>query len=356
MLKPIPSVLMRGGTSRGLFFRRDDLPEDREAIGEILIAAMGSYDPSQIDGVGGATSLTSKVAIVGPSSEPGIDIDYLFAQVGTSEPVVDFGPTCGNMLAGVGPFAIEAGMVGAADGETKVRIRSVNTGAIVDAIIQTPGGIVTYEGTTAIDGVAGTAAPVVLNFQSVTRSGSGTILPSGQPTEIIDGIDVSLIDAAMPAMILRAADVGKTGYETAAMLDQDRMMFARLEDMRREAGKRMGLGEVTGSVVPKIMLIAPPRQGGTITSRYLVPDRTHAAHAVTGGITLAHAVATPGTIAAQTVANADTRAKRIDIEHPSGSLSILLNEGSAGVIRTARRLFAGEVFIADQLTPPRKAA
>lgn len=347
---------MRGGTSRGLYFRRSDLPEDRKAIGNILISAMGSYDPSQIDGVGGATSLTSKVAIVGPSSEPDIDIDYLFAQVGTLEPVVDFGPTCGNMLAGVGPFALEAGMIGAAEGETKIRIRSVNTGALIDAVIQTPDGAVTYEGDTAIDGVAGTAAPVVLNFRSMTKNQPGSILPSGKPLEIIDGIEVSLMDAAMPVMILRAEDVGKSGYETAAEMDQDRTMFARLEEMRREAGKRMGLGEVSGSVVPKIILVAPPRQGGTITSRYLVPDRTHAAHAVTGAITLAHGIATSGTVAAQTATMENFSVTKIDIEHPSGQLSILLNDGAAGVVRTARRLFAGEVFVPGRLTRCREAA
>lgn len=355
-MKSIPSVMMRGGTSRGLYFRSEDLPEDRDEIADILLSAMGSYDPTQIDGVGGATSLTSKVAIVGPSEMPDVDIDYLFAQVGTREAVVDFGPTCGNMLAGVGPFAIEAGMVTPGDGETNIRIRSVNTGAIIEACIQTPDRRVTFEGDTSIDGVPGTAAPVILNFRDAIGSKSGALFPTGKTTEIIEGIEVSLVDATMPAMILRARDIGKSGYETSSELDDDRLMFARLEAMRREAGRRMGLGDVSDSVVPKIMLIAPPEKGGTITSRYLVPDRTHAAHAVTGAVTLAHCVATIGTVTDDLTETPHQLPAEIKIEHPSGKLDILLSANTAGVIRTARRLFAGEVYITEYLTHARKAA
>ena len=347
---------MRGGTSRGLYFRSDDLPKNRDDIATILLSAMGSYDPTQIDGVGGATSLTSKVAIVGPSTIPGMDIDYLFAQVGTREAVVDFGPTCGNMLAGVGPFAIDAGMVTAKNGETSIRIQSVNTGAVIEACIQTPDGQVIYEGDTSIDGVPGTAAPIILNFRDAIGSKSGALFPTGQTTETIDSVEVSLVDATMPAMILRARDIGKTGYETTTALDDDRMMFARLEAMRREAGRRMGLGDVSDSVVPKIMLVAPPQKGGTITSRYLVPDRTHAAHAVTGAVTLAHCIATPGTITDCITKTPEETPTEVKIEHPSGKLDILLGENTAGVIRTARRLFAGEVYVTDCLTQGRKAA
>ena len=355
-MKAIPSVMMRGGTSRGLFFRREDLPADQEGIADILLSAMGSYDPTQIAGVGGATSLTSKVAIVGPSAETGIDIDYLFAQVGTRDPVVDFAPTCGNMLAGVGPFAIESGMIAAKEGETTIRIRSVNTGAIVEACIQTPNCRVTYEGDTAIDGVPSTAAPIILNFCDAIGSKTGALFPTGKHSETIDGVEVSLVDATMPAMILRAQDIGKTGYETARDLDEDRMTFSRLESMRREAGIRMGLNDVSESVVPKIMLVAAPRNGGTVTSRYLVPDRTHAAHAVTGAVTLAHCVATPGTITESVIKAPLALPAEIQIEHPSGMLGILLNNATAGVIRTARRLFAGEVYVRDRLTQRRKAA
>jgi 4-oxalomesaconate tautomerase len=355
-MKSIPSVMMRGGTSRGLYFRSDDLPKDRNEIAAILISAMGSYDPTQIDGVGGATSLTSKVAIVGPSTMPNVDIDYLFSQVGTRDATVDFGPTCGNMLAGVGPFAIEAGMVTASYGETSLRIRSVNTSAIIEACIQTPDGRVSYEGDTSIDGVPGTAAPIILNFRDAIGSKSGALFPTGETTETIDGVEVSLVDATMPAIILRARDIGKTGYETAAELDDDRLMFARLEAMRREAGRRMGLGDVSDSVVPKIMLVAPPQKGGTITSRYLVPDRTHAAHAVTGAVTLAHCVATQGTVTDSITRTPDESPTEVKIEHPSGKLEILLGEKTAGVIRTARRLFAGEVYVTDCLTRGRKAA
>ena len=355
-MKSIPSVMMRGGTSRGLYFRSEDLPKDRDEIANILLSAMGSYDPTQIDGVGGATSLTSKVAIVGPSTEPDIDLDYLFVQVGTREAVVDFGPTCGNMLAGVGPFAIDSGMIPAADGETNIRIRSVNTDAVIEACIQTPNRQVVYEGDTAIDGVPGTAAPIILNFRDAIGSKSGALFPTGETTEVIDGIDVSLVDATMPAMILRAKDIGKSGYETTSELDDDRLMFARLEAMRREAGRRMGLGDVSDSVVPKIMLVAPPRKGGTIASRYLVPDRTHAAHAVTGAVTLAHCVATPGTVTDSMRKTPEETPAEVKIEHPSGKLDILLGENTAGVIRTARRLFAGDVYVTDYLTQDRKAA
>jgi 2-methylaconitate cis-trans-isomerase PrpF len=356
MQKPIPSVLMRGGTSRGLFFRREDLPEDRTAISEILIAAMGSQDPSQIDGIGGTSSLTSKVAIVCRSTEAGAHIDYLFAQVAADRPVVDFGPTCGNMLAGVGPFALETGMIKATDGETTVRIRSVNTGATIEAIIQTPNETVSYDGDTAIDGVPGTAAPVVLNFENAAGSDASSLFPTGNQTDIIDGIAVSLVNGPMPAMIVRAGDVGKTGYEQPAALDEDRLFFGRLEDLRREAGRHMGLGDVSDSVVPKIMLVAEPRRGGTITSRYLVPDRTHRAHAVTGAITLAHCVATPGTVTDDLSTKPVALPATINIEHPSGTLAILLNKETAGVIRTARRLFAGEIYVPEQLTPCEKAA
>ncbi|NKB21579.1 MAG: 4-oxalomesaconate tautomerase [Alphaproteobacteria bacterium] len=355
-MKSIPSVMMRGGTSRGLYFRSEDLPSDRNEIANILLSAMGSYDPTQIDGVGGATSLTSKVAIVGPSIEPGIDIDYLFAQVGTREAVVDFGPTCGNMLAGVGPFAIEAGMIAVTEDETKIRIRSANTDAIIEASIQTPNGNVLYEGSTAIDGVPGTAAPIVLNFQDAIGSKSGALFPTGKHKETIDGVEVSLVDATMPAMILRAKDIGKTGYETATELDDDRIMFARLEAMRREAGRRMGLGDVSDSVVPKIMIVAPPQNEGTITSRYLVPDRTHAAHAVTGAVTLAHCVATYGTVADEIAKTPEQLPTEIKIEHPSGNLVILLGQETAGLVRTARRLFAGEVFVTERSNHNRKAA
>jgi 2-methylaconitate cis-trans-isomerase PrpF len=358
-------MMFRGGTSRGLYFRAEDLPRDREAIGRILLSAMGSYSETQIDGVGGATPLTSKVAIVSPSKEAGVDVDYLFAQVGFLEPIVDFGPTCGNILSGIGPYAIEQGIVEAKEGETTVRIRLVNTGALVDAVIQTPGGRVNYEGDTAIDGVPGTAAPVVLNFVEATGSKTGALFPTGQRKERIDGIEVSLVDATMPAMILKASDVGVTGYESARELDANRPFFAKVEEMRMEAGRRMGLGDVGKSVVPKIMVLAPPRNGGVVTSRYLVPMKTHVAHAVTGAITLACCVGAEGTVADGIADKSKIVNDTMEIEHPSGAIGVALRlhdagnkveVESAGVIRTTRLLFAGEVMVPESASARGKAA
>ena len=356
MLKSIPSLMMRGGTSRGLYFRGEDLPQDRDAIGRILLSAMGSYDETQIDGVGGATPLTSKVAVVSPSKEDGVDVDYLFAQVGFLEPIVDFGPTCGNILSGIGPYAIEQNIVNAKEGETTVRIRLVNTGALVDAVIQTPGKQVNYEGDVAIDGVPGTAAPIILNFVEATGSKTGALFPTGQRKEEIEGVDVSLVDATMPVLILKAEDAGVTGYESAAELDANKEFFAFVENLRMEAGRRMGLGDVSKSVIPKIMVVAPPRHGGVITSRYLVPMKTHTAHAVTGAITLACCVGATGTITEGIADKSSIVDDGMEIEHPSGTIGVALKlhesgnqieVESAGIIRTARLLFSGDVMVPE---------
>ena len=321
---------MRGGTSRGLYFRGEDLPQDRDAIGRILLSAMGSYNETQIDGVGGATPLTSKVAIVSPSKEDGVDVDYLFAQVGFLEPIVDFGPTCGNILSGIGPYAIEQSIVNAKEGETTVRIRLVNTGALVDAVIQTPGKHVNYEGDVAIDGVPGVAAPIILNFVEATGSKTGALFPTGQRTEEIEGVAVSLVDATMPAIILKAEDAGVTGYESAAELDANTEFYAFVENLRMEAGRRMGLGDVSKSVIPKIMIVAPPRHGGVITSRYLVPMKTHTAHAVTGAITLACCIGASGTITKGIADQASIVDDAMEIEHPSGTIGVALKLREAG--------------------------
>ena len=356
MLKSIPSLMMRGGTSRGLYFRGEDLPQDRDAIGRILLSAMGSYNETQIDGVGGATPLTSKVAVVSPSKEDGVDVDYLFAQVGFLEPIVDFGPTCGNILSGIGPYAIEQNIVNAEEGETTVRIRLVNTGALVDAVIQTPGKQVNYEGDVAIDGVPGTAAPIILNFVEATGSKTGALFPTGQRKEEIEGVDVSLVDATMPVMILKAEDAGVTGYESAAELDANKEFFAFVENLRMEAGRRMGLGDVSKSVIPKIMVVAPPRHGGVITSRYLVPMKTHTAHAVTGAITLACCVRVSGTITEGIADKSSIVDDGMEIEHPSGTIGVALKlhesgnqigVESAGIVRTARLLFSGDVMVPE---------
>jgi 2-methylaconitate cis-trans-isomerase PrpF len=315
---------------------------------------MGSPDVRQIDGIGGADTLTSKVAMVGPSSLPGCDVDYLFAQVSVDQPIVDTAPSCGNMLAGAGPFAIEAGMVPAQDGETTVTIYNVNTDSRIEAVIQTPEGVVQYDGNCSIHGVPGTGAPILLKFLDVAGSKTGSLLPTGHPKEEIDGIAVTCMDVAMPMVIMKAADLGKTGYESKAELDADADMLNRLSHIRLEAGRRMGLGGVTDKVIPKVGLIASPRAGGSITSRYFVPHNCHAAHAVTGGICIATCAVMEGTVADGLSDVRKTSAERIIIEHPSGTLEVALSvEGFGsdlsfvygGVVRTARRLFEGHVLV-----------
>jgi 4-oxalomesaconate tautomerase len=354
MQTSIPCVIMRGGTSRGPFFLASDLPGEPKARDEVLLAAMGSPHEYQVDGIGGAMPLTSKVAIISRSNRGDADVDYLFAQVLVDEAIVDTKPNCGNMLVAVGPFAIQAGLVPAADPETVVRIFNVNTQSLVEAIVQTPNGSVTYEGTAAIDGVRGTAAPVGLNFTSAIGAVTGKLLPTGKPLDVIDGIDVSCVDVAMPMILMRAEQFGKTGYETANELDADKALFERMEAIRRKAGVLMGMGDVSKAVVPKIGLLAPPRNGGTITSRYFVPHECHKAHAVTGTVCVASACAIPGTVASQLVTLPAPPQGIITIEHPSGMIAIDLDadfrDGKqalrrAALVRTARRIFEGSVLV-----------
>lgn len=349
----IPCLFMRGGTSRGPYFLRSDLPADDAARDRVLLAAMGSPDARQIDGLGGADTLTSKVAMVSKSTRPGCDVDYLFAQVSVDKAIVDTSPSCGNMLAGVGPFAIERGLVPAEDGLTRVVIFNVNTESRIEALVQTPGRKVRYTGNTAIDGVPGTAAEIRLNFMDVVGSKAGVLLPTGKPREDLGGIEATLIDVAMPMVIFRAADFGKTGYETPAELDADRDFFARMEPLRREAGRRMGFGDVADKVIPKVGLLAAPRQGGSVTSRYFVPHKTHAAHAVTGALCVATCCALQGSVADGIAVMAPGDDREVIIEHPSGIFSVALKttgqgagmDVAGGVIRTARKIMDGHVFV-----------
>ena len=353
---------MRGGTSKGLYFQHADLPVDWRARDNVLLAAMGSPDPRQIDGAGGANPLTSKVAIVGPSAANDVDVDYLFAQVHVEQAIVDLSPTCGNLLAGVGPFAIERGMIEAGDDETRVRIRMVNTGGIAEAVVQTPGMHVRYDGDAAIDGVPGTSAPVILNFLRCVGSRTGTMLPSGRPKDEIDGVPITLIDVAMPMMVVRADSLGKTGYETPAELDSDTALLARVERMRRTAGEMMGLGDVSDMVIPKVSLVALPRVGRGISSRYLVPTRTHQAHAATGAICVASAAVAPSTVASE-VARIDSVSSplAVAVEHPAGQLEVSVDirraaDGievvSAGMVRTARLIFDGTIYVPGEARAP----
>jgi 4-oxalomesaconate tautomerase len=349
----IPCILMRGGTSKGPYFRMQDMPTDPMQRDRFLLAAMGSPDARQIDGIGGADTLTSKVAMVGPSEREGVDVDYLFAQVSVDKPVVDTAPSCGNILAGVGPFAIETGMVKPTGAETSVVIYNVNTDSRIEAIVHTPDGVVSYDGDTSIDGVPGTAAPIRLNFMDIVGSKTGSLLPTGHLQEEIDGIAVTLIDVSVPMMILRAGDLGKTGYETPSELDADRAFFAQLEALRMEAGRRMGLGDVSGKVIPKVAMLAPPRTGGVIAARYFVPHKAHAAFAVTGGLCVATCAVLAGSVSDELAVRPEGDDRMITIEHPAGIFEVALattgsgrdlQVRSGGVIRTARKLMAGEVF------------
>jgi 4-oxalomesaconate tautomerase len=353
----IPVIFMRGGTSRGPYFRAEDLPQDTAARDRVLLAAMGSPDPRQIDGLGGADTLTSKVAIVSKSTRPGVDLDYLFAQVDIGRPIVDTAPSCGNMLAGVAPFGIETGMIQAADGETHVMIFNVNTEARIEAIVQTPGREVIYTGDARIDGVPGTAAPIVLNFMDVVGSVSGKLMPTGNPRDVINGIEVSCIDVAMPMIMMRAKDFGLTGYEGRAEINANKALFARIEPIRLEAGRRMGFGDVSDKVIPKVGLLSAPRDGGTIASRYLTPHALHAAHAVTGAVCVASACALEGTIAHELAKPDDANPRTIWVEHPSGQVDVLLQtkgkgadmEVVAGTLRTARPIMKGEVLVPKKI-------
>ena len=295
--RTIPCVLMRAGTSRGPFFLKDWLPQDPAVRDQALIGAIGASDPLQLDGLGGNSTLNSKVAIVSRSTLPDCDLDYLFAQVGVGHQSVDTRPNCGNMLSGVAPFAIEQGLIEAQDGTTTVRIHNVNTGAKIEATVQTPGGRVCYEGQARIDGVAGTAAPILLNFLDAWGAVTGHLFPTGQRTESIEGVPVTCIDAAMPLMMVRAADLGLTGRERPAELDANAALLEKIEAMRLEAGRRMGLGDVSGSVVPKPVIVSPGDTPDSIVSRYFTPHRCHASHAVTGaiGVSTAFAAARPAT-------------------------------------------------------------
>jgi len=343
----IPCVLMRGGTSRGPYFLAAHLPAAPAARDAVLLAAMGSPHPLQIDGIGGGSTLTSKVAIVGPSAEAEVDVEYLFAQVSTDTGVVDTRPNCGNMLAGVGPFAIESGLVTPGHPETLVRIRNRNTGALVEAVVQTPGGQVTYEGEASIPGVPGTAAPIALRFRDVAGSKTGAMFPTGHRRELIDGTEVTLIDGAMPMMLVAAESLGTAATLPPAAIEADAALMARIEALRIEAGRRMGLGDVSASVIPKPALLGPGADGATLTARYLTPHAVHRAMAVTGGITLAVAARMPGTVAAPLAAGPDGDVR---IAHPAGQLEIgLCLEGGevrwASVLRTARRIFEGHLLV-----------
>ncbi|MDH3234943.1 MAG: 4-oxalomesaconate tautomerase [Alphaproteobacteria bacterium] len=352
MQTAIPCTMMRGGTSKGAYFLASDLPADPAARDKVLLAVMGSPDARQIDGIGGATSLTSKVAVISPSADPEIDVDYLFLQVVVDEARVDDGQNCGNILVGVGPFAIEHGLVAAQDGTTPARIRMVNSDARVEAVVQTPGGLVEYEGDAAIDGVPGTAAPVLLDFLDTAGSACGSLLPTGNARDTVEGVEVTMIDNGMPVVIMRARDLGSSGYESKAELDADDELKARIEAIRLACGPLMNLGDVTARTFPKMFLVAPPREGGLISTRSFIPHDCHAAVGVFAAVSVATACFTPGAVTDGIAVLPEGARKTCGIEHPTGVFVTTIKlsaDGSqverAGIVRTTRKLFDGKVFV-----------
>lgn len=341
---------MRGGTSKGAFFLAEDLPADTAARDAFLLRIMGSPDPRQIDGMGGADPLTSKVAVVSKSTRDGADVDYLFLQVFVDQAIVSDAQNCGNILAGIGPFAIERGLVEARDGETPVRVYLVNTGQQAVATVQTPQACVTYAGDARIDGVPGTAAPIPLEFRDTAGSCCGALLPSGNAVDVVEGVAVTLIDNGMPCVVMKAEDVGVTGYEDRDTLDADAALKARIEAIRLAVGERMNLGDVREKSVPKMMLVAPPRNGGAVTVRSFIPHRAHASIGVLGAVSVATACLLPGSPAAEVAVIPEGHRKTLAVEHPSGETTCVMEldeQGAvvtAAMLRTARKLMDGEVF------------
>lgn len=344
----IACLWIRGGTSKGAYFLADHLPAEPAARDALLLKIMGSPDPRQIDGIGGADPLTSKVAVLSASSRPDADVDYLFLQVFVDQAVVSDAQGCGNILAGVGPAAIERGLVAATDGVTEVRIHMLNSGEVAVARVETPGGRVNYAGTTEIAGVLGAHAAIPLLFMNIAGSMCGALLPTGREVDVIDGIETTLIDNGMPCVIMRAADFGLTGEESREALEADAALKARLEAIRLKAGPMMKLGDVQAASVPKMTLVSPPRHGGAISTRSFIPHRVHASVGVLAAVTVATATRLAGSPAAELASvPADGR---YQIEHPTGAMEVFLDIGEdgsikgAGTVRTARKLFDGRVF------------
>jgi 4-oxalomesaconate tautomerase len=348
-------MLMRGGTSKGLYFLASDLPADPGERDSLLLAVMGSGHPLQVDGVGGAHPLASKVAVVSASPAGDADIDYLFLQLGVEQPTITDRQNCGNILAGVGPFAVERGLLAAGGEETTTRIRMLNTGSVVSATFATPGGMPRYAGDTELAGVPGTAAPVRLRFADTAGSACGSLLPTGHVRDVIDNIEVTCVDNGMPVVVARAADLGLTGTESPDELAANADLTARVQALRIAAGKLMGLGDVTELSVPKTTLVSAPRDGGTIGTRTFIPVRPHTAIGVLGAVSVATALLLPGGVGSE-LAAFDRPGHIIDVEHPTGHLMVDVEIDTsvtppkvigAGVVRTARKLFDGTVFPAD---------
>jgi 4-oxalomesaconate tautomerase len=364
--RAIPCSLMRGGTSKGLYFHARDLPADRSTRDRVLLAAMGSPDVRQIDGVGGAHPLTSKIAVIGPSTRADADVDYLFLQVVVDKAEVSDSQNCGNILAGVGPWAIDNGLVPVAGAVTPVRIHMVNTASVAVAHVCTRAGAVEYQGSARIDGVPGTAAGIPIDFLDVAGSSCGALLPTGSVVNRIDGIEATCIDNGMPVVILDAADFGKTGEESPAALEADSFLKGRVEAIRLALGPEMNLGDVSKKTVPKMTLVSPARAGGALSTRTFIPHRVHEAIGVLGAVSVATAILVPGSVAAR-VASLPLgvcRARSLDIEHPTGFFTVAMDVSVEGptievrrsaLLRTARLLMRGDVYVPLELWGPAQA-
>ncbi|PSL18934.1 4-oxalomesaconate tautomerase [Shimia abyssi] len=347
----IRCMWMRGGTSKGAYFLADDLPSHPEARDAILLRAMGSPDLRQIDGIGGADPLTSKVAVVKASARPGVDVDYLFLQVFVDQPVVADTQNCGNILAGVGPFAIERGLVQAREGETPVAIYMENTGQVAVARVATPGGAVTYDGTVQIDGVPGGAAAVPIAFRDTAGSSCGALLPSGNVVDLVEDVAVTMIDNGMPCVVMRAADLGIVGDEAPEVLESNAALRARLEAIRLACGQMMNLGDVREKSVPKMTMVSAPRSGGAIATRTFIPHRCHKTIGVLGAVSVATGCLIEGSVAFELASRGEGAERSMSIEHPTGEMTVVARldgssiVGETAILRTARKLMDGEVFV-----------
>ncbi len=360
MQTPIPCLFMRGGTSRGPFFDAADLPADIATRDRVLLAVMGSPDKRQIDGLGGAHPLTSKVGIVRRSFLPGVDLEFLFAQLQPDNDTVDTTPNCGNMLAAVVPYALESGMVLARGDTSTYRVLTLNTDMQCDITVQTRGGHVEYEGDARIDGVPGTAAPIKISFLDTAGSVCASLLPTARAKDVIDGIEVTCIDNGMPLVIFRATDVGCTGAETVAQLNADTALKARIERLRIAAGHAMGLGDVTDKNYPKMTLVSPPRQGGSIGTRSFIPHVCHDAIGVLAAVTVGTACVLDGSVADTVAVVPDGNPKTLSVEHPTGEFSVELEldptqpgtVARAALLRTARLLMRGDAMVPAAVWTP----
>ena len=351
--KSIPFLLMRGGSSRGPFFNRGDLPTDLDQLSEVLISVTGSGHPLNIDGVGGGNAVTTKVAMLSKSEDDWADVDYFFAQVSVEKQLVDYKPTCGNMLTAVGPAAIEMGLVPVMNSVTEIKIRAVNTGAKIITRVQTPDNHVSYFGDIEIDGVPGTSAPIELLFLEVAGSSTGHLFPTGSALNLIQGVEVTCMDVAMPMVIARASDFGLSGTETREELDANKEFFKRMESIRIEAGQLMGMGDVSTSVTPKFGLLSPVNQVNQIGCRYFMPWETHPTVAVTGSQCLASCALAKGTVAEGLMQTDGSAPVLVTLHHPMGTMDVLIDYStvgnnyinkSAGLVRTARKIAGGEIF------------